>query len=254
MGNEVYFRPEVNSSVGTIRMHGHRVIFVDVFSKINLILSDANNDTVKSAVTGTNQYMFYNKKSGDKAGKWKAQFVSSNTFKWQCYYAHYYDAKNRSALNEEVEDGFYFGDNNRVFQFSEKTSPVKKSMRKKSLNMTELNNQFINPADGSAVDYLKDYAPGDEVVFLDKIINLEYDSNENATTMYFNEDMSGNSIGWKFDGDLTGEYDNGDLVELKFDVVKVGEYNDTVFESLDYFEEAYDHEEGTAYPSINDYR
>lgn len=43
MGNEVYFKPEVNNSVGSMRMHGHRVIFV----KINLILSDANNDTVR---------------------------------------------------------------------------------------------------------------------------------------------------------------------------------------------------------------
>lgn len=30
-----------------MRMHGHRVIFVDIFAKINLILSDANNDTVR---------------------------------------------------------------------------------------------------------------------------------------------------------------------------------------------------------------
>ena len=45
-----------------MRMHGHRVIFVDIFAKINLILSDANNDTVSSAVTETNQYMFYDKK------------------------------------------------------------------------------------------------------------------------------------------------------------------------------------------------
>ena len=62
MGNEVYFKPEVNNSVGSMRMHGHRVIFVDIFAKINLILSDANNDTVSSAVTETNQYMFYDKK------------------------------------------------------------------------------------------------------------------------------------------------------------------------------------------------
>ena len=106
MGNEVYFKPEVNNSVGSMRMHGHRVIFVDIFAKINLILSDANNDTVSSAVTETNQYMFYDKKASDPAGKWKAQFISSESFKWQCYYAHYYNANTRSAL-PEVEDGFY---------------------------------------------------------------------------------------------------------------------------------------------------
>ena len=34
-----------------------------------------------------NQYMFYDKKASDPAGKWKAQFISSESFKWQCYYA-----------------------------------------------------------------------------------------------------------------------------------------------------------------------
>lgn len=70
MGNEVYFKPEVNNSVGSMRMHGHRVIFVDIFAKINLILSDANNDTVSSAVTETNQYMFYDKNNFWGKGKW----------------------------------------------------------------------------------------------------------------------------------------------------------------------------------------
>lgn len=62
MGPEVYFRPEVDNSVGSIRMHGHRIIFVDIFTQIALILSDASGDTVSQATTGTNQYMFYTKK------------------------------------------------------------------------------------------------------------------------------------------------------------------------------------------------
>ena len=39
MGPEVYFRPEVDNSVGSIRMHGHRIIFVDIFTQIALFLS-----------------------------------------------------------------------------------------------------------------------------------------------------------------------------------------------------------------------
>lgn len=252
MGNEVYFKPEVNNSVGTIRMHGHRVIFVDIFSEINLILSDANNDTVSSDVTQTNQYMFYTKKASDPAGNWKAQFVTSKSFKWQCYYAHYYNANTRTAL-PEVEDGFYFGNNNRVFQFSENPSPVTLASNS-PLTMTELNNQFINPADGEAVDYLKDYAPGDEVHFADEIVDIVYSTDENATTIFFNEKVSGNLIGWKFNGNLTNEYAIGDTISLNFDVVKIGEYNNIVFESLDYFEEAFAHEEGGEYPDINNYR
>lgn len=52
MGPEVYFRPEVDNSVGSIRMHGHRIIFVDIFTQIALILSDASGDTVSQATTG----------------------------------------------------------------------------------------------------------------------------------------------------------------------------------------------------------
>lgn len=29
-GGEVYFRPEVNKTIGNIRMHGHRIIAIDV--------------------------------------------------------------------------------------------------------------------------------------------------------------------------------------------------------------------------------
>ena len=105
MGPEVYFRPEVDNSVGSIRMHGHRIIFVDIFTQIALILSDASGDTVSQATTGTNQYMFYTKKAGDSSGTWKAQFVSTETYKWQLYYAHYYNANARSSV-PMTEDGF----------------------------------------------------------------------------------------------------------------------------------------------------
>ena len=61
-------------------------------------MSDASGDTVSQATTGTNQYMFYTKKAGDSSGTWKAQFVSTETYKWQLYYAHYYNANARSSV------------------------------------------------------------------------------------------------------------------------------------------------------------
>ena len=87
MGPEVYFRPQVDNTVGTIRMHGHRIIFVDVYAQLALILSDASDETVSQATTGTNQYMFYTKASGDTSRKWKAQFVSTETYKVSAKYS-----------------------------------------------------------------------------------------------------------------------------------------------------------------------
>lgn len=253
MKNELYFQPQVDSRVGTMRMHGHRIIVVDIFAKMNLILSDASGKTVKSAVTTTNQYMYHNRANTDKLGKWKAQFVNSDTYKWQCYYAQYYDRVSREAL-PEAENGYYYGDDNRVYQYSDNESPVEiTSYVDKVLNMSELNEQFINPADGITVDYLKDYAPGDIVKFSDTIVKIEYNSEENATSFFFKEEVSDKLIEWKFDGDLTSNYVVGDTLSLNFDVVKVGEYENIVFESLDYFEEAYKHQNGMAYPNINNY-
>lgn len=254
-GGEVYFRPEVNKTIGNIRMHGHRIIAIDVFAKLNLILSDSSGRTVKQATTQTNQYMFYTPKSSDKFGKWKAQFVSAQSYKWQLYYAHYVSSKSRSA-SPEVEDGFYFADNNRVYQYSDMNanSVETYSTPPAVVDITQLNKQFINPSDGKVVDYLKDFNDGDVVNFSDTIEEISYDATEDATTFYFTESISGEKIGWKFDGNLTDEYSAGSTLNLKFKVVNVDNYKDITFESLDYFESAYSHKDGTPYPKINDYR
>lgn len=250
--NEFYFRPQVNNSVGTIRMHGHRVIFVDIFADINLVLSDASGDTVSSTVAETNQYMFYTKANGDTSGRWKAQYISSQTYKWQLYYAHYYNANTRAEL-PNVEGNFYFGDNNRVYQFSTLNNVHKRSIAPAVVDITQLNNQFINPSDGKNVDYLKDFDAGDFVNFSDTIVDISYDSIENATTFYFTEDVHDENIGWKFRGDLTNEYSIGDTVNLEFEVMNIGTYEDITFESLDYFEEAFARDAGMPYPNIEDY-
>ena len=112
-----------------------------------------------------------------------------------------------------TEDGFYFGDNNRVYQFSVAESYRLNSLPPEVVDMTQLNAQFINPADGKTVDYLKD-----------------------------------------FNGNLLDQYSAGDVLNLTFDVLNVGNYQGITFESLDYFEAAYAHNNGAAYPNIQDYQ
>lgn len=197
--------------------------------------------------------MFYTKASGDVSGKWKAQFISTENYKWQLYYAHYYNANTRTSL-PAVEENFYFGNNNRVYQFSNAVSKNSRTTAPTVLDITQLNDQFINPADGKNVDYLKDFNAGDTVNFSDTIVDISYSAIENATTFYFMEGISGENIGWKFAGDLTNAYTIGDNLTLKFDVLNVATYQGITFESLDYFEAAYSHEAGTPYPNISDYK
>ena len=44
------------------------------------------------------------------------------------------------------------------------------------------------------------------------------------------------------------------VLNLTFDVLNVGNYQGITFESLDYFEAAYAHNNGAAYPNIQDYQ
>lgn len=44
------------------------------------------------------------------------------------------------------------------------------------------------------------------------------------------------------------------FLNLTFDVLNVGNYQGITFESLDYFEAAYAHNNGAAYPNIQDYQ
>lgn len=148
----------------------------------------------------------------------------------------------------------YFGDNNRVYQFSVAESYRLNSLPPEVVDMTQLNAQFINPADGKTVDYLKDFNAGDQVHFSDIIIDISYDATEDATTFYFTEDTYEENIGWKFAGNLLDQYSAGDVLNLTFDVLNVGNYQGITFESLDYFEAAYAHNNGAAYPNIQDYQ
>lgn len=53
---------------------------------------------------------------------------------------------------------------------------------------------------------------------------------------------------------LLDQYSAGDVLNLTFDVLNVGNYQGITFESLDYFEAAYAHNNGAAYPNIQDYQ
>lgn len=86
------------------------------------------------------------------------------------------------------------------------------------------------------------------------IIDISYDATEDATTFYFTEDTYEENIGWKFAGNLLDQYSAGDVLNLTFDVLNVGNYQGITFESLDYFEAAYAHNNGAAYPNIQDYQ
>lgn len=249
--NEFYFRPNVTTGVGSMTMHGHRTIGVDVFSKISLTLSDANGVTVANGANTSNQYLAYTPKGHNSKGSWKASYQTGETKDWQCYYTQY--AKTRLGY-VDTENGFYFTNDGYVYSFS--SEDVKKRQANGSdaiLNLNALNDQFVS-SNGKTVDYLKDYQVGDSVRFSDRIASIEYSPERNATSIGLNLINEGKKITWMFNGDLRSEYTVGDDLQLTFHVVGLTASEDVQFSTLDYFKAANESDAFGLYPHIEDYR
>lgn len=256
-----WFEPDVTSDVYKIRMFAHRVLSVDVFSNIALTLRDANMSRVLTDNVSTHEMATYYPESSDEMGTWEACFTTNDSDSWQLFYQHFYDEARASSANiistqSDVlgKTGVYFG-NNRVYLYAPVTQLstyelAASNRAKHALNMSKLNDQF-KLQDGTSVNYMNDYNPGDTVLFSDVIHSVEYEALSNTTT--FNFVIDDEIVGWKFSGDYSATYYAGDTLELDFQVVATEHFGDYVFESIDYFEDAYAHLNGGNLPLLSEY-
>ncbi len=250
------FKPEVDESIYKIRMYGHRVIAVDIFSKLGIALfEDSTNVPVHEDVVTTHEFSTYEPTGSENFGSWVAEYTSTDNVEWQLFYVHFWDgaqdSSDKTAVQLQDSPGVYFGPNNRVFYYTENAAeghlPASFSTQR-FLNMTALNNQFLDE-NGRSVDNLRDYSIGDTVLFSDEIQSMTYDSENDITAFFFQvgEEM----IPWKFAGDYRNIFSPGDMLTLHFNVVKIGEFENHLFESLDYFEAVYASQETP--PSLAEY-
>lgn len=235
---------------GQFLLHGHKSSVIPT-GKIAISLFDPNVNLLKSQTCTSNQYMDYTipTNSFGPYGKYLAQYVNTENQKWQVYARYIFDP-NFEWRSKEI-DGFYYTPEGKVFQYSDQNTITPKYSFNKdaSLTATELNNQFINPADGVFVDYLKDYDPGDTLYFEDKIAKVEFIPDESATLISFQKDKDEN-IDFYFAGDLSGIYKENDVIKLKFNILKSGQSENYIFENIDY---TLDVEKTDNYPEISDY-
>lgn len=124
------------------------------------------------------------------------------------------------------------------------------SVDKESINLKELIDQKTDKDSNIEVDSFLDYTVGDEIHFSDMIKTVSYNKERDVTFFQF-ESMEDPIYGLEFKGNLTTNYKSGDTLNLKFTVEKLGEYDDYVFETLNYLQDESFKEDSA--PDINKY-
>lgn len=123
--------------------------------------------------------------------------------------------------------------------------------RVKEITYDELYNQFYDFESKMLVNQAKNYKSGDIAYIVDKISSVEYDSKNNATYIRFkaeNKEFKEHEI--MFFGDLTKTYKAGDVLKLKFNIVKEYEKDNVEYVDINYNKEA---SEKNVIPRIEDY-
>ena len=196
-------------------------------------------------------------------GDWRVHYAATDSFSCTCYYRHSSANPPTSTstytlgYNTELTDsnGISYYINNETGKVSyyqtnsdnvEITSNIFNNRTK--LSMSELTEQYKVGDDW--VNNLRNYNPGDEVVFCDTIAEIYYDQDGDFTAFEFKDDTFGENGAFAFRGDLTSEYQVGDELTLNFLVVAYDCVGDIVFEELNYQQEYYDNK---VIPDINNY-
>ena len=120
------------------------------------------------------------------------------------------------------------------------------------LTSNNLTINFMTKKSGISVDYLRDYNTGDDIIFEDIIDKIQFNPNENNTSLFFLLDNE--YIEWKFNGNITNKYKKEDRINLHFKVITVKQCKEITFESIDFFKDSSNgiNKQGP-YPCISDY-
>ena len=146
---------------------------------------------------------------------------------------------NPAILNNKLQDmNFVLNeDNNRIYvKQSDFNSIYRNSERhKKYFSVNDLFTEFYDENTGELTNQTKSLLPGDEVIIKDEIIEINYFEKENYTLIKFNSNNSNHDYHTiMFKGDLTSDYKIGDIINLKFNIIKIDAIGNDIFVDLDY--------------------
>lgn len=225
-------------------------------SKITIFIENSSGEEVAGGQVTHNQHVYTS--SNLPKSTYTAYYVFTGEKKWDCWLYRYDFSSSSSSSSTSVNDISANIEKGMVFNPATRKSYVIPSenfdtaalMSSTQSNTTltgqELLKEFQDDELNCFVDNLKHYSVGDILYVKDVITNLEYNSDDDTTVMYFGNTEDG-SFEWPFAGDLRERFEIGDELTFKFNIVEEYSTEEYIFESLDYFTESYDlMEKGTA--------
>lgn len=119
-----------------------------------------------------------------------------------------------------------------------------------TLTFQELINEKTDTISNEEIDVILHYDKGDTIVFKDVIKSIRYNPERNVTEFKY-ESTADETRALEFYGNLTNNYSVGEYMQLRFQVVEIGNVDGIVLESLDYLEDY--NFDGDAAPHIEPY-
>lgn len=177
-----------------------------------------------------------------KTGNWTVNFTSTESKRWSCWVIYDPLAPIKLPLPQKsinVQTGeekniniYKTQDMIYVLPSDDFKSFSNLNLRNSFISMNDLVNETYDLKNSHFIRMFKNYSIGDVIYFKDRIGNIEYCEEVNATKFTFN--ILDDTIDWYFKGDLTNIYNTGEDLSLKFKVVTEYADNNFEFETLDY--------------------
>lgn len=228
---------------------------------MTVTIDDANRKTIAVKSLGLGVHWTINMSDLDSKspalGEWKITYTANSQHSGACYYRQNYNISGKAApmgnvgiINDKIN--YYLDDTGKVSLYSTEEVMAadfrNRNLLGTKLNMTELTNQF--KANNGWVNNLRDYDDGDTILFEDIIDSIYYNEETDSTIFEFVDNTFQEPAGFEFRGNLTDSYQAGETLTLHFKVVQYGEYENHVFEELNYHQKYLDQ---YIIPEITDY-
>lgn len=227
---------------------------LNYLEKLSIIITDEQKGTDVVSKTATHQqHIMY---TANHHGYYTVRWVDEDKMKWDLWlnvWDKAYGGIGTSSATQihtlenaagdqikakKINGSYYF-----IPSTDHKSS--QKFDENKSLSMIDIQNQLYDNVLQKDVNQFKNYNVGDKLTLDDSIQSIEYDTQTNSTIIGF-KGKDDALVRWAFNGDLTKEYAEGDVLKLKLTVVTEA----SEFESLDFIQEA---TSNTKAPEITDY-
>ncbi|MBS5822999.1 MAG: hypothetical protein KID00_03905, partial [Clostridium argentinense] len=230
---------------------------LSIFDKINISMYDPDR-YLKKEVSATYQQHVIMKPT--KTGNWTIRYTEPDNNTWSLWYI--YDTnvlRNNNSIYESYSNGSFMGKTNTSLSYKtdKKIYAIpsenfkENSIEYSEINMQQLCNEMYDENNNRYVNSFKNFNINDDIYFKDVIEEINYNSNENSTSIKFK--YKDELITWKFNGDLTSKYFEGDILSLRFKVVKEYEDNKFTFENINYIVESDSLGLDNVYPDIEEY-